>query len=293
MLTASCGPSVRHDLGSVPQSAITFDDMCHLQDYFDQRVDAHAQPLRVVDEMSTETVREERDEHGQMRPVVLGEGTYVIAARSDRVRFRSLLRDEYRRLPHVDIGLTSAEAQVRVRVTWWQSGGIRRVRNDGDVVITRGDETWTLPPQPCVGEFLFGESAYVMRRCFHEADRARARGEIPSECSVTIPSDASTPSDAAVPTRPRDGPHRARCDGPRRLPPHRPPRLRRPRPTRAFPRPTPHEPGSIARRGTHLCDRAHGLPRGHPRPHPLRGARPGGGVDVSRPRDGRPLVPAR
>ncbi len=197
VLTASCGPSVRHDLGSVPQSAITFDDMCHLQDYFDQRVDAHAQPLRVVDEMSTETSRVERDERGQMRPVVNGEGTYLITTRSDRVRFRRLLRDEYRRLPE-DMGLTSAEAQVRVRVTWWQAGGIRRVRNDGNVVITRGDETWTLPPQPCVGEFLFGESAYVMRRCFHEADRARARGEIPSECSVTIPSDASTPSDAAV-----------------------------------------------------------------------------------------------
>lgn len=196
VLAASCGPSVRHDLGSVPQSAITFDDMCHLQDYFDQRVDAHAPPLRVFDEMSTETSREERDERGRMRPVVLGEGTYLITTRSDRVRFRRLLRDEYRRLPD-DMGITGAEAQVRVRVTWWQAGGIRRVRNDGNVVITRGDDTWTLPPQPCVGEFLFGESAYVMRRCFLEADRARARGEIPSECSAILP-DASTPSDAAV-----------------------------------------------------------------------------------------------
>lgn len=197
VLTASCGPSVRHDLGSVPQSAITFDDMCHLQDYFDQRVDAHAPPLRVVDEMSTETSRVERDERGQMRPVVNGEGTYLITTRSDRVRFRRLLRDEYRRLPD-DMGLTSAEAQVRVRVTWWQAGGIRRVRNDGNVVITRGDDSWTLPPQPCVGEFLFGESAYVMRRCFLEADRARSRGEIPAACSVAIPTDAATSADAAV-----------------------------------------------------------------------------------------------
>lgn len=198
VLAASCGPAVRHDLGGVPQSAITFDDMCHLQDFFDQRVGAHAAPFRVVDELSTETSRVEADERGQMRPVVLGEGTYLITTRSDRVRFRRLLRDEYRRLPD-EMGLTGAEAQVRVRVTWWQAGGIQRIRNDGNVVITRGDETWTLPPHPCVGEFLFGERAYVMRRCFLEADRARTRGEIPAECSLsTSEGDASTASDAAV-----------------------------------------------------------------------------------------------
>ena len=180
VLGVSCGPAVRHDLGSVPQSAITFDDMCHLQDYFDQRVDTHAPPLRVVDELSTETSRVAPDEHGQMRAVVIGEGTYLLRSHSDRVRFRRLLRDEYRRLPD-GMELAAPESQVRVRVTWWQAGGIRRVRNDGDVVVMRGDESWTFPPQPCVGEFLFGESAYVMRRCFLEADRARSRGEIPGE----------------------------------------------------------------------------------------------------------------
>lgn len=196
VLGASCGPVVRHDLGSVPQSAITFDDMCHLQDYFDQRVDTHAPPLRVVDELSTETSRVAPDEHGQMRAVVIGEGTYLLRSHSDRVRFRRLLRDEYRRLPE-GMELTAPEAQVSVRVTWWQAGGIRRVRNDGNVVVSRGDESWTLPPQPCVGEFLFGESAYVMRRCFLEADRARSRGEIPGECSVAA-TDASTSADASA-----------------------------------------------------------------------------------------------
>lgn len=196
-LVAGCGPAVRHDLGSVPQSAITFDDMCRLQDYFDQRVAAHAPPFRAIDEQSTETTREERDEHGRMRPVVMGEGTYVIASRSDRVRFRRLLRDEYSRLPD-DLGLTGAEARVRVRVTWWQAGGIRRVRNDGLVEITRGDRAVQLPPHPCVGEFLFGESAYVMRRCFLEADRARARGEIPASCTP-MPDDEPASADGGAP----------------------------------------------------------------------------------------------
>ena len=201
-LVSACGPAVRHDLGSVPQTAITFDDMCRLQDYFDQRVATHGAPYRAIDEQSTETTREERDERGRMRPVVTGEGTYVIAARSDRVRFRRLLRDEYSRLPD-DLGLTGAEAQVRVRLNWWQSGGIRRVRNDSPVVITRGDRTVQLPPHPCVGEFLFGESAYVMRRCFIEADGARARGEIPASCTQPPDDDGA---DGGAPASPDASP---------------------------------------------------------------------------------------
>ncbi len=115
------------------------------------------------------------------------------------MRFRRLLRDEYSRLPD-DLGLTGAEAQVRVRLNWWQSGGIRRARNDAPVVITRGDQTIQLPPHPCVGEFLFGESAYVMRRCFIDADRARARGEIPVAC--TGPSDDEPAADGGAPASP-------------------------------------------------------------------------------------------
>ncbi len=201
---SACGPSVRRDLGSVQQSAITFDDMCHLQDYFDQRVASHAPALRAFDELSTETTREARDEHGRMRPIVLGEGTYVVSQRSDRLRLHRLLREEYSRVP-TDLGLTAVEAQVRVRVNWWQAGGIRRVRNDGPVVITHGEHTATLPPHPCVGEFLFGERAYEMRRCFVEADRARARGEIPPECHVSVEgsgheatADAGTPVNVPV-----------------------------------------------------------------------------------------------
>lgn len=178
----SCGPTVRHDFGGVMQSAITYDDMCHLQDYFDQRVESRARPLRAVNEQSTETTREERDEHGVMRPVVMGEGTYVLATRTDRLRFRRLLRDEYRRLP--EMHLTGSEETVRVKVTWWQSGGIRRVRAGEDIEVSAGADAWRLPPHPCVGEFLFGEPAYVMRRCFLEAQRARAAGQIPGACSV-------------------------------------------------------------------------------------------------------------
>jgi hypothetical protein len=200
-LMFSCGPRPRRDLGSIPMSAITYEDMCHLQEYFEQRVQSHAPPLRVVDEQATETSRHEQDEHGVMRPVVVGEGTYVLASRSDRIRFRRLLREEYRRLP--EMNLTGPEQTVRVKVGWWQAGGIRRLRPDEDVVISTGDDSWTLPPHPCVGEFLFGEPAYVMRRCIQEAERARAAGQIPSPCSLhpeVSPSFLQL-SDAGIPPR--------------------------------------------------------------------------------------------
>ena len=38
-LTLACGPTIRRDLGALRQSAITFDDMCQLQEYFDQRIE--------------------------------------------------------------------------------------------------------------------------------------------------------------------------------------------------------------------------------------------------------------
>lgn len=194
LAAAACGPSIRHDLGAVRQSAITYDDMCHLQEYFNQRIESRARPLRALNELSTETSNVERDDHGVMRPVVIGEGTYVLSTRTDRVRFRRLLREEYQRLP--EMHLTRTEETVQVKVTWWQAGGIRRVRADSAIEVTAGGESVSLPPHPCVGEFLFGEPAYVMRQCFHEAQRARAEGRIPGACTLTPEIPASAPADA-------------------------------------------------------------------------------------------------
>lgn len=176
---ASCGPTVQRNLMEIPQQRITYDDMCRLQDYFDQRAQAGSPAFRVLNEHSNETSNEEPDEHGRMRRVVLGEGTYVIASRTDRRRLRHLLREEYRRLP--PMRLNAEEGEVRVRIGWWQSGTIRRVRPDMDVEITGVDgATHTLPPHPCLGEFLFGDEPYAMRRNVMEAERARARGELPA-----------------------------------------------------------------------------------------------------------------
>lgn len=202
-LGAGCGAASRRDLGAIPQRQITYDDMCHLQDYFDQRAAAHAQPFRAENEQSTETSRVEPDERGQPRRVTLGEGTYRVTDHSDRTRFNRLLHDEYHRLP-TQLHLTRPEAEVQVHVGWWQSGTIRRLRPDLDIDLTVNGETHSLPFNPCVGEFLFGDAPYAMRRNVLDAERARAHGEIPRQYlpdggppEDTAP-DAPVPSDASV-----------------------------------------------------------------------------------------------
>jgi hypothetical protein len=191
LLGGGCGPATRRDLASVPQQQVTYDDLCHLQDYFDQRATAHTPAFRVMNEQSTETSRVEADEHGRMRPVVLGEGTYRVRDRSDRLRLRQLLREEYRRLP--DMRILPPDTVVDVHVSWWQSGTIRRLRPDADVEIVIEGQSYELPFQPCVGEFLFGDEPYTMRRNILAAERARAHGEIPT---AYLTSDASPATDA-------------------------------------------------------------------------------------------------
>ncbi len=195
-----CGPSVRRDLGGVRLTAVTWNDMCGLQDYFDRRVAARTPRLRALHEMSTETSQMERDERGTLRPITLGEGTYVLATRADRARFRQLLRDEYSRVPA--LAMTRHEQTVEVKVTWWQSGGIRHLRAEGSVEVTVDGASHEFPPHPCVGEFLFGEGAYAMRRCFQDAERARDAGLVPEACPANPANPATTAdadADAATP----------------------------------------------------------------------------------------------
>lgn len=176
-LALGCGPTIRRRLPTSDQRRITYEDLCQLQGWFDQRAQSHAPPLRVVDEQSTETSDRAPDEGGRMRRVALGEGTYLVASRDDRARFDRLLRDEYDDLPRLN--LTGPEAAVRVHVAFWQTGSIRRIRPDVEVALEVDGASHTLPSHPCVGEFLFGDQAYAMRRNVLDAERARARGEIP------------------------------------------------------------------------------------------------------------------
>jgi hypothetical protein len=130
-----------------------------------------------------------------MQNVVVGEGTYQVRDRSDRLRLRQLLEDEYRRLPR--LGMTRREAEVRVHASWWRSGTIRRLMPDSTVVVQVDDHRYELPFNPCVGEFLFGDDAYAMRRRVLAADQQRARGEIPR---AYLPADGDAGAEAGLPS---------------------------------------------------------------------------------------------
>lgn len=199
-LALGCGPTIRHTLPTNDQRHITYEDLCHLQDWYDQRTAANAPAFRVVDEQSTETADRAPDEHGRLRRVALGEGTYLITSREDRVRFDRLLRDEYADLPTLSIA--APEGNVRVHVSFWQTGSIRRIRPDVGVTLEVDGASHELPSHPCVGEFLFGAQAYAMRRNVMSAERDRARGEIPAAYvgdAAAAPADASAPADAPAP----------------------------------------------------------------------------------------------
>lgn len=188
-MLSSCGPAVARDLSEIPQRQITFDDMCHLQDFFDQRnATRGARGFRAVDEQQTETAGSEPDERGQMRRVVLGEGTYIVTGWRAKRRLRELLEAEYVRLPSVH--LEGRESDVRVHVHWWASGQMRRLRPDREIELTAGGETVALPFNPCVGEFLFGAPIYALRRHVFESDRARAHGELPPPVPIAGDEDA-------------------------------------------------------------------------------------------------------
>ena len=186
-VVGGCGPGIRHQLATADQRHITYDDLCHLQDWFDQRAAAHAPAFRVLNETATDTARVEPDERGRMTHAALGEGTWIISGREDRLRFDRLLHDEYSRLPQ--LSLFGEDTQLHVHVAYWQTGSIRRIRPDVEVTLEVDGTTVELPSHPCMGEYLFGTEAYAMRRNVMSAESARSRGEIPAGYA-----DAGTPA---------------------------------------------------------------------------------------------------
>ncbi|MDP3278715.1 MAG: hypothetical protein Q8Q09_26225 [Deltaproteobacteria bacterium] len=195
---------------------ITFEDMCHLQSYFDQRGSARSSAFHSLEESSSETTLSLPDETGDTAPrrVTLGEGVYEVSERRTRERLALLLREEYQNLPAINI--SDPELRVRLRVSWWAARDHRRLRPEEPVLIETRHGNFSIPATPCLGELMFGSNLYIMRRRFLDDDNARAVGrdapsfeqaltqahqsESPPQ-SVPSPSaatDASAPQDASV-----------------------------------------------------------------------------------------------
>lgn len=191
----ACGPSVRRDLSTLPQRRITYDDMCHLQDFFDDRESAHGPDFRSPDEHVTEAQRDAPSPQGAPRRGIVGEGEYIVSDGPARARLRRMILEEYK---DVDANHPALNAEVlHVEVGWWSTGPVRRLRPDRPVVLVAGPRRLELPFHPCIGELLFARSLYRMR---HELvsppaspPPAALTSEIPPPPTPDSPPPAATP----------------------------------------------------------------------------------------------------
>lgn len=172
---AGCGPTSRRDLGAVPQRQVTYDDMCRMQSHFDRIArgrNAH-RPV-VIEEQSTETEVQTTDEQGRPQRALLGAGTYELRTAMLQRRLRAMLSEEYEGVPPAL--LDELRERARVRLGWWSSSGVRRVRPDEPIEVSTVHHSVRLPFNPCIGELLFGYDVYALRRSVLEREDRRARG---------------------------------------------------------------------------------------------------------------------
>jgi len=166
----SCGPSSRRSM-KTPARELTFEDACGLQDYFDQRRLASLPRPTAEDEVTA------TDEKGQ----TIGEGTYKLRDPLAKRRFARLLREEY---SGIDAKILRAAAStddaVTVHVKWWDSGQVRRLRSDDEIIVTTAAGEVELPPNMCVSDLLFGDRIYELRAKYLRNEVDLATDKVPA-----------------------------------------------------------------------------------------------------------------
>jgi hypothetical protein len=152
LLAAECAPVVKRDLSQVPPGRVGYDDLCGLQDYFDDLSTKSAMPPTIVTATEIEKVRADSPLAGRSRFAF--ESDYQLAA------VRRVLRDNWRRLPE---GVETAP-RIELEVEWSARSGLRRVVTNRDADLILGPVRSPLPYQVCLSELLFGEPLYRRRR---------------------------------------------------------------------------------------------------------------------------------
>jgi hypothetical protein len=181
---AGCGPSTARD-PNVSGIQTSYDDGCDLQAYFDGRAGTNLPAPAPV----TESVRE--DERGR----VVGEGDYELRDPVARDRLARMLREEFRGIPSRLIeAVEHARGSVSVKLAWWDTGGMRRVRPQRAMELRTPAGAMELPPNVCVSDLLFGAKLYAMRARYVRNEIALA-----TERPMIDPSAPATSATAATP----------------------------------------------------------------------------------------------
>lgn len=194
-VSVGCGASSKRDM-NMPPKEVTYADACNLQEYFDQRANAGLAAPKAIDETQA------TNEKGQ----AVGEGTYELRDPLARRRFGRMLREEYSGVEAKFVhSVEGTDGKVTVHVRWWDAGPIRRVRPTDDIVVDSPMGVVEIPPNICVGDFLFGDKVYAMRARFlrNEVDLATDKplgGTEPSAMPTEGPTPAPAPTPSAAPS---------------------------------------------------------------------------------------------
>ena len=147
------GIAVKRDLAAVPVGQVGFDDLCGLQEYFDEIALKMVAPPDLVDGADIEHVSKSATARG-------GRARYAFQTPVQLVTVRRVLEENWKNLPPK---LNSAR-RIDLAVNWSERAGVQRVANDSKPELFLDGVATPLPYHVCLSELLFGEPLYRQRR---------------------------------------------------------------------------------------------------------------------------------
>jgi len=147
------GPAVKRDLSAIPVGQVGFDDLCGLQEYFDEIALKMVPPPDLVDGADIEHVSKSATARG-------GRARYAFQTPFQLATVRRVLEQNWKNLPPK---LNSAK-RIDLAVNWSERAGLQRVANDSKPELFLEGVATPLPYHVCLSELLFGEPLYRQRR---------------------------------------------------------------------------------------------------------------------------------
>jgi len=147
------GPAVKRDLSAIPVGQVGFDDLCGLQEYFDEIALKMVAPPDLVDGADIEQVSRSTTARG-------GRARYAFQTPVQLATVRRVLDQNWKNLPPK---LGTAK-RIDLAVNWSERAGLQRVANDSKPELFVDGVATPLPYHVCLSELLFGEPLYRQRR---------------------------------------------------------------------------------------------------------------------------------
>jgi len=148
-----CGTTVKRDLSAIPVGQVGFDDMCGLQEYFDEISLKMVAPPELVEGADIEHTSKTTIARG-------GRARFAFQTPFQLITVRRVLDENWKHLPPK---LATAK-RIELGVNWSERAGLHRVANDSNPELVVDGVVTPLPYHVCLSELLFGEPLYRQRR---------------------------------------------------------------------------------------------------------------------------------